>query len=169
MEVFYCDLKGQNERTLYFEVSKIVEQDQNDILGVIEPGTPIICRSSFPMIDFFIHSELVLKLFIQLSVYSYQGQVRKLPDLFTSTVSPEYEEKRKESVLDYLYSRCGCISREESSLPNDCFFVYITALPIEKAIHRRLPDASAPVALICKEYLEPQGELWRLPALYLES
>jgi len=163
MEVKCCDLKGQNERTIQIRVTKFVEQAENDELGNIEQGTLVVCRKFFPVVDFFIHSLSGLKLFVQLSESKYQNHGTKLPDLLSSKVSPE------ETVFDYFYSRSKGASRKRKALPDDCLYLYFTTLPLEQAKQARYTKDHAPVALVCKEFLEELGDLWRTPTLYLRN
>ncbi len=169
MEIKTCNLKGQNERIIQIRISKFVEQMENDELGEIEPGTLIICRNFFPVVDFFIHTSSGLKLFVQLSESRYQNHGTKLPDLFSSKVFPGDEKKQEETVFDYFYSRCHGSSHKFQSLPDDCAYLYFTTLPIKQAKQSKFSKKHASVQLVCKEYLEELGDLWRTPNLYLRN
>ena len=166
MDVEMCNLKGQNEQTLRIQVLQFVEQSQNDELGDIEPGTMIVCRRYFPVVDFFIHTLSGLKLFIQLSESKYQNHLKKLPDLFKSKVSPGDDKSGKETVFEYFYSRSKGSLRKRNSSPNDCLYLYITTIPSAEACQRSCKGAHAGVRLICKDHLERLGNLWQISSLY---
>eukprot|EP00300_Choanocystis_sp_HF-7_P003717 c12836_g1_i1.p1 GENE.c12836_g1_i1~~c12836_g1_i1.p1 ORF type:complete len:321 (+),score=42.78 c12836_g1_i1:851-1813(+) len=130
------------EREISLCPRQVIEMPKDDnMMEQLSPGTAVICRDKFPVIDVFAHLDDGTKLLIQFSDSTYTNHSSKYPDLFTS------KTKTNETVFQMFKRLTGDKTRCTAVLPENWYYVFVTTKGLAQTKLAKI-NASLPRAIL---------------------